>query len=388
MNWFEENKTAASIMGAGIVVSGVLFFLGNSAHSDAKMARGKETASVKKIDTLLSAKVYPLDENQKVLEKNLQDFAADTKKFQNKLLTFRPEELHKISANEFSDEVSTYFTNLKAYFEKKSVKLPDKNKCFFGMELYASSMANDLDTLYLSYNRKALEWMFTLLADSGIESLHNVYRAPNAETLAKKAEVTPEAKPAAKPTRPAKGAVKVAPPVVVTSVYDSLPIEITFTGTEASLQQFITEVTKGDQYFFSVRYLKVLNEQQDPIVISKSILQKIESPASIFPDDEVEAPKEEQPEGAPIGEAKVEGATDGVAETAPEAVEENAPDNAELPLDFGNEAKPEDKEIIKQVVGDEKITVFLQLDLIYFRDEASVVIPRLVEEAPKNLPNK
>lgn len=361
MNWIEKNKVAASIMGATIVVSGILIFLGRGANSDAEVARKRELASVNKINSLQAAKPYPSKENEQLLAKNLSIFAADTKKFQDQLLTFRPDEMNELSANEFNGEVSAYINKLTEIYKSKKIALPNKGRCFFGMELYASQMADEGATSYLSYNRQALEWLFTVLADSGINSLNNVYRAPSAEALAKTDKQAPVL-----PARPVNPKAPV--PVAITSVYDGLPIEITFTGTEASLEKFITEVAAGEEYFFSLRYLKVVNEEQDPVVISKAT----------FPP--VAAPEEDKAEAGPF-----EG-----AEVAPEATPEVAPEAApEAGAVFGELFEvEEDKQIIKQIIGDEKITVFLMFDLIHFKEDTSVTIPRLVTESPEKVITK
>lgn len=359
MNWIEKNKVAASIMGATIVVSGILIILGRGANSDAELARKRELASVNKINSLQAAKPYPNKENEQLLAKNLSIFAADTKKFQDQLLTFRPDEMNELSANEFNGEVSAYINKLTGIYKSKKIALPNKGRCFFGMELYANEMAVEGTTSYLSYNRQALEWLFTVLADSGINSLNNVYRAPSAEALAKTDKQVPVL-----PAKPVNPKAKVPPPVAITSVYDGLPIEITFTGTEASLEKFITEVAAGEEYFFSLRYLKVVNEEQDPVVISKATFPPAAPPA------------EESTDAAPF-----EG-----AEVAPEVAPEAAPEAGAV---FGELFEvEEDKEIIKQIIGDEKITVFLMFDLIHFKEDTSVTIPRLVTESPEKVITK
>jgi hypothetical protein len=344
MSWIQENKVAASIIGATVVVCGVLYYMGNSANSDADAARKKERGLVNNINKLQSATPYPSKENEQMLAENLANFAADTKKFQEKMLTFRPEEMPPISANEFNGVVSKYINKLSVYYKSKDIELPEKGKSYFGMEMYEKKMAPEQATRYLNYNRKALEWLFITLADSGIEKLNNVYRDPKAEELAKP-------KPSVGPPTGGRAAL----PAAVTSVYDGLPIEITFTGTEASLEKFLTEVVAGEEYFFAIDYLKIRNEEQVPVTISK---------ATFAPTAEA-TPTEKKADAGPFGG-----------------------------LDFGGEAGPsfgefgpeveKDKEIIKQVIGDEKITVFIRLELVHFKEASDITIPRLVEEESAN----
>jgi hypothetical protein len=334
MSWYQENKFAATLLGVTTVVSAVLVYLGASAYSVADAAKQKEQSAINRINALQAAKPYPSKENEEMLADGLALFAADTKKFQDTMLTFRPDEMRKLSANQFRGEVSRYINKLIRYYNSKGIKLPDDGKSYFGMELYEKKMASDDATRYLEYNRKALDWLFTTLADSGIDTLNNVYRAPIAETLGKAPE------PVARSRKKSVG---------LTSVYDGLPIEITFTCTEASLQKFITDITLGKEYFFAVNYLKIRNEEQDPVTISKATF-------------------------APIATPPEEG-----AEPVPD---QGAVFDLEEGFNLGGEFEQEDKEIIKQVIGDEKITVFMRLELVLFKEASSIPIPRLEKEKP------
>ncbi len=344
MSWIQENKFAATLLGVTVVASGALTFLGMGANSDADAARQRELVAVKKIDALQSAKPYPSLENERLLADSLAIFAADTKKFQDAMLTFRPKEMRELSPDQFSDEVSKYTKKLTRYYKSKNITLPNKGESYFGMELYKGSMANKDATRYLHYDRQALEWLFTTLADSGIEKLNNCYRAPIAETLGK----APKQVTAPRGRRANNRNTQ---PAALTSVYEGLPMEITFTGTEASLQEFVTKVSAANEYFFAIKYLKVRNEEQDTVTISSATFKE---PAA--------TPKEG---------------------TEPAPVEGTGFDLG-AGFDFGVDESLalQDKEIIKQVIGDEKITVFMQLELVLFKEAPKVIIPRLKIDKP------
>lgn len=356
MSWYQENKFAATLMGVTIVVSGALVFLGKGAGSDADLARQREKAAVSKINAMQAAKPYPSKENEEMLEEGLVMYAEDASKFQEALLKFRPEEMEKLSPNRFSSEVSKHHNMLKAYYRSKKVEVPDKGNVFFGMEEYATKMAPESATSYLDYQRKGLQWLFMKLADSGIDSLKNVYRAPVAESLGNPSPIKPA------PRRGSR-ANKNNVPQVITSVHEGLPIEITFTATEESLQKFLTEITASEEYFFAVKLLKIRNEEQDQVVISKATF----APPVVKPEvpEEGEAPSPAPAEGGGF--------------------------DLGAGFDIGGEefAVEEDKEIIKQVIGDEKITVFMQLELVLYKEGSSIVIPRLKKEEPsKETPRK
>ncbi|MFT5904536.1 MAG: hypothetical protein ACI9E1_000120 [Cryomorphaceae bacterium] len=348
MSWYHENKFAATLLGVTVVASGALAYLGMSANSDADVARKKEQIAVKKIDALQAAKPYPNEENEQMLADGLAIFATDTKRFQDNMLTFRPEKMRRLSANEFNGEVSRYIRKLTSYYRSKEIELPNTKvkKSYFGMELYASNMANEAHISYLEYNRQALDWLFTTLANSGIEKINNIYRDPVAENLGD------ASKPAASPKGQRSNKKKNVRPAALTSVYDGLPIEITFTGTEASLQKFMTKVAAGDEYFFAIKFLKIRNEEQEPVILSNATFAATAAPV----------------EGAVPVPAPADGAGFALG----------------TGFDFGEDAFPAavDKEIIKQVIGDERITVFMQLELVLFKEASSVIIPRLKKEKP------
>jgi hypothetical protein len=333
MSWYQENKFAGTLLGITAVVSGALIYLGIGANSDATEAKEREQSAVTKINNLQSMKPFPSKENEELLVEDLEAFASEAKDFQNKLLAFRPEQMTKIRANEFSLEVSEYVKKLNKRFRTKGVEFPKTERPFYGMEAYRGKMAQD--NIYLNYHRQALEWLFMTLAGSDIDSLDHIYRAPVAETMESKAVVATTGKRNTRNQRP-QG---------ITSVADTLPIEITFTASEASLQKFLLEVAAGEEYFFSVKMMKIRNAELDPVTISKSTF-------------------------APVVEA--------AAEEASEGVDGGLDLDTGFDFDKGGGAElSEDKEIIKQVIGDEKITVFLQLDLVLFKDAESVPIPRL-----------
>ncbi len=350
MSWYQENKFAGTLLGVTAVVSGVFIYLGMSANSAKTEAAGRQQVAVNKINMLQAAKPYPSLENEKLLGDRLSTFAVDTKKFQDDMLAFRPDKLPKLNANQFTAEVSKYVRKLTGYYRKKGVIFTTQGKQYFGMDKYADIMVKVQSPEYLNFHREALDWLFVTLADSGIEELNHVYRAPVAEALGEVAKPMTKKEKRDKKRRNAKGSGG------VTSVSDQLPIEITFTGTEASLQKFLTDVTASEQYFFAVKLMKIQNEDSEPVVISKSTFAKVE-------------------EGL-VGE--------GMA-----AADDMTDDIQGFDFNPGGAAEmEEDKDIIKQVIGDERITAFVQLDLILMKETKNVPIPRLEKEKTAQVPAK
>ena len=335
MSWFKENKFAGTVLGITAVVSGALVYLGFNARSEANLASARELAAVDKINSLQSTNTFPNDVNEEKLEGNLLDFVAEAKNFQNELVKFRPAEFKKLTPDTFNGEASNYFKKLDEIYKNKNVKFLNGGNQHYGLSRYAGLMAQENDTAYLNYNKRALEWLFETLANSGIESVDHVYREPVAEKLSSPKEPVVDLKRR-------KKAAKTAP-VDSLIISDLLPIELTVSGSESNLQQFLSEVTASKEYFFALKLIKIQNEKRRPISISQmSFAPVVESEDSDGPDF---------------------GDIDGLED-----------DNTFV----------QDQAIIKQVVGAEKITVFLKFDLHLFRDASGVIIPRVDKLAASN----
>ncbi len=321
MSWYQENKFAATVMGATAFVSGVLVYIGMGFNSEADLAKRQEQRSVNEIDRLQSASLYPSAVNKEQLAREVEAFASEAKGFQEELLKYRPKVMAKLTQNEFSGEVTAFHRYLQDYYKEKGISLSKGASVYFGMEEYAKVTASESSTKLLNYQLKALKSLFKSLADSGIESLENVHRPQAAEAIiAKKGKSKSNSKRSKKRSR-AK---------TVSSVYDGLPIEVTFTGSEASMQEFFKSLVNNDDYFFTVKQFMVRNEKQERVSISKSTLaEKAELAAMEFDD--------------PGSKQKV---------------------NTK-------------KEILKQVTGNENVTVFMLIELVLFHEASEVEIPGL-----------
>lgn len=324
MSWFEENKFAATLLGATVVVSGALFYLGMEARSEADEAKQSSKNAINRVNGLKAGQPYPDDANRKLVKEKVAAFAADTKSFQDSLLKFRPEKMLKPSPSDFDSSVKDYGKALKAYYTSKEIALSDK--IFFGFEAYSSRMADKKAIQKLEYQRKAFDWMFKALADSGISELNNVHRPlMKSETGAAQD----------KKKNNKKGGNR-----VVTSVYESMPIEIAFTGDEDAMNAFLATVANSEKYFFALRSVRVKNEKDASPDVK---------------DGEFAAP-------ALSGNTELEDMFEG-AEAAGEDAE------AAGPVKAGGE------ETIKQVIGSEKVIVHLKLDLLLFNEADEVKIP-------------
>lgn len=186
-----------------------------------------------------------------------------------------------------------------------------------GFESYSSSVAQRDATGLLGYQVKATEWLFIKLAEARPEAVLNVHRPR-----------LPEEKGTAYAYQ--KG-----------DVARDLPIEITFSGSARALREFMSSLVDSKEFYFVPRVVRIENEKTTPP--SRSDAQfKV-------------------PSTAPTA--------DGFGQTLPDP----AADPTAQPT-------PEREEILKQVLGNEQVRVFLRIDLRLFREAAGVALPEL----PKN----
>ncbi len=332
MSWIQENKFTAGVLGAAVVVSGVLFYLGYSARSEAEQIREASNTAVAKTNALKRNQPFPSAENQQLVITKVANFTQEALGFQASLLAFRPEELPNLSESAFGTKVSEHRELLSRYYREKGVALREGGKgVAFGLEDYAGGkLPRGEATRVLNYERKALEWMFKKLADAGPDSLDNVYRTQVLEEKAAAPTKGRSRKKSRKSNRSAK----------VESVYRAMPIEVTFTGTEKALKEFLKELSNAEEYFFITRSVKIRNL-------------------------EVESPD----------------LNEGEFKAAPAAINGFGGEGFEVLQETG-------KPILKQVTGTEKIKVHLKLDLALFKEANEVTFPgadKLKKKASKEV---
>jgi len=123
MSWIKENKFVASTIGAAVVVSGVLLYLGQSARSDAKAIIGDSNASISQINRLKASSPFPNKDNKKKVIAEVANYAKDAMAFQNKLVAYRPDEMVQFSDRGFGTVMSEHRNHLTNYYREKGVAL-------------------------------------------------------------------------------------------------------------------------------------------------------------------------------------------------------------------------------------------------------------------------
>jgi hypothetical protein len=230
-----------------------------------------------------------------------------------------------VGVDVFGDALRKARKDLVEKFEISGTDMPAD--AHLGLGIYTRETVNAKNTGILLYQLKAFESLFDYLADAKITKVLNIHRPVLPEEQGKKVDL--------------KG-----------KSYRAHPIEITFSGRESSLRGFLSALDDSEEFAYVVRSIRIKNERQS---------------APSAKDAKFEKPKDETAEAAsPFGAGGFEfpDEEDSAAEepaTGEEVVaEEEAPAEDAGPSDSG--------EILKQVLGDELIEVFIRIDVIQFLD--------------------
>ena len=126
-----------------------------------------------------------------------------------------------------------------------------------------------------------------------------------------------------------------------------MPLEITFTGSEKSVREFLSIINKQDSRFVVIRSLRIANAKKEP---PRAADAKFEAPAAV----------------APASSATSDIFGGGfVLPGAPPAGGEN-PANQAAPATPPPAPPADSSRILAQVLGNEEVQVFLRLDLLQF----------------------
>jgi len=223
-----------------------------------------------------------------------------------------------IEGSQFSNKVGETHKEIKAKYDEACVQLP--KEWYLGFEKYSNSVAPKPATGKLSYGLEAITYLHEELLKAKPQALINLYRKQILEEL--------EGAQAAEGARESNQ-----------KKYIEMPLELTFAAKEKSVKQFINALTSNDKFFFTINTIKIKEVNGRRYACDR--LEVVESA------EELEESKEEE-------SASIENALS------------------------GDEIVYSPKKKFDQVLGDESLLVFLDMNIVY--------IPK--EEAPKGKAKK
>ena len=322
MSWIQENKFAAGLAAVTMVGVGGLWYWGNGNKEKTADAHDQFQDAANQIVRFEAGRLYPSEQNRDMKNKAVSDYVEQAGRLRERMTEFRPKTLEPVAPNVFSEQLQAASGRARSAFETSQTTLPPS--FMLGFEPYSNSVAQGEATPLLTYPVGALEWLFTTLAEARPVSLINVYRKPLPEEKGREFSY-------------AKG-----------QVARDLPVEVTFSGTSKSLREFMSALVDSKDYYFIPRVVRIENEKQL-------------------------GPTRSDAQFKTASTAPAEGGFDIANFTAGADVVPPA-DGAAAPV---LPSAPASEEILKQVLGNEKITVFLRLDLRLFREASSVPLPEL-----------
>jgi hypothetical protein len=339
---FQDNKFPIVLGAVTAVVTGGLLFWSMKSGSNYEAAKADFDDADGRIASLMSGAIDPTDDNLAGKKQAVQNYTEEVAKLQAAFDPLRRPTLENIAPSAYTDELLAARKRVLDAFEQAgTTELPAS--FFLGHDRYKDSPPLQKDTGVLKFELEAFEDLFTKLAKARPVALRNVFWPG-----------MPEAD---------KDATVVAH-----------PIEITFTGSETSLRDFLASLDDGGKFYYALRVIRIHNEKQDAPNANEAKFESVEpeKPATgggsadpfsnfVFPEDT--APAEPAAPGDPI--APAEPAAPGDGTTAPDAgtpAIEEPPAPAPEPEPAG-----QGRQVLVQVLGDETVTAFLRIDVLQFR---------------------
>jgi len=317
MSWIQNNKFLAALGGGTLVAMVLLFLLGSKGSKQYLQAQEDYAAAAQEAQAVEGLPLYPTRENLDGKTKAIDEYSQALESLQAAFKDYRPPALQKLSPEAFTTQLKSSNNEVRDAFKMAKTKYPGAFFC--GFENYKTQLAAGDATGLLDYQLTGIQQLMRALAAAGATELKNVHRPPLAEELGQ--AYTPQP----------------------TDVARSLPLEITFKGSEESVRAFLSAIVKPNGYYFVIRSLRIANEKNAPPRTADAKFDK-PAPANPTPDADV------------FGEIFAPGAEPKPTDEKP--AEANAPKPVPPVTDSSR--------ILSQVLGDEELHVFLRLDLMQF----------------------
>ncbi|GAA5481508.1 Amuc_1100 family pilus-like protein [Haloferula sargassicola] len=307
-----------------VVLTGALVWWGLQSGSRYKAAKEQYDKAVRSIDTVngwKAPKAPPTEENRRGKEKAVADFETSVEELQKSYDKFRAPTLEDTPPTAFSPTLLEATKRVSSKFEQVGTELPPG--FYLGFARYVDQAPKQNITGLLGYELGASEELFMKLAESAPARLLNVYRRIMPEEVNKASDLKGQA-------------------------FRVHSFEVTFSGREGSLREFLSTLDDSEKYYYVVRTMRVKNERETAPSANDAKFEQAAAAAAPAAD------------ANPFGGGgfvfpEENSGGDAAAEEEAPAEEAAVP---EEPVDSG--------EILKQVLGSENIRVFLRIDVLQF----------------------
>jgi hypothetical protein len=333
MDWINENKSSATLMGVLAVAAAGLAFLVFNAYSGYSTAMESYGVINNTLARMKSADLYPSPENEKRKADAVAAYEEKVTTLSRVLLNLQPK-AEPISETDFQAKLKARIAEIKT-LAGKATTLP--GDFALGFNEYTASLPSSAEVAReLSDYLDAVEGIMRLAIESGVQSVDSLERSEL--NIEKGVSSQPPAAPAARNAVPgAKPAKEVA------KMVERRTVTLTMTTDQAPLQMVLNQLASPSKmpHFTAVRLLRIENEVNEGPAKAMVAQTLNRQTAPLISEDGGDS------------EAVVITA-DGQATAAPKEEEITA-------------AKPGRKDAIG-VLGQEKIKVYMEIDVIKFMD--------------------
>jgi hypothetical protein len=314
MSWIKDNKFMVGLGGGTLLGAALLIFFGMQGSKRYDEASERFTVAAEEASSFEKLALYPKQANRDGKTKAIADYRQSVDSLQSSFEPYRPKEIKNVTPQEFTNHLLAANTEIRKAFEDAGTAVPEQ--FFAGFEGYKTALAPGKITGILDYQLASIRNLMLALAKAKPTTLKNLYR----------------------PALPEEENQNFAP--AATAATRSFPLEITFTGPEESVRDFLTSIVGFKDQFVVVRVMRVTNEKKDP---PRAADAKFDKPVAEKPAGE----------SSPFG--------GGFVLPGDEPAKE-APAEAAAPA-----AKAADSSrILSQVLGNEQVNVFIRLDVLQF----------------------
>jgi hypothetical protein len=312
MSWIKDNKFVACLGGGTLLGAALLGYVGitKSAHYGEEL--DKFTLASEEVAGYDQLPLYPKTAHEDGKNKALAEYRRTIETLQTAFSRYGAKPSPDITPQEFTSKLLAANAEIRKAFEDVGGVVPEP--FFVGFESYKTTLAPAKTTGILSYQLDVIQKILIALAKSKPAALKNLYR----------------------PVLPEEENQKYTPSP--TEVCRSFPLEITFSASEPSARAFLNSLSSVENQMIVVRSLRVTNEKKD-------------APRSS--DAKFDKPVINDPAGADVSSGGFVVPGEEAAAVEPKTTEPVVPvvDNSR---------------ILSQVLGNEKIQVFLRLDILEF----------------------
>ncbi len=196
-----------------------------------------KSANLRKIKSMAG---YPSQETVDKMSSSLVDYEATLDGLSKEFAKVTIPEFKNVTPAEFAAKVSQATKNLKELYEQKEVALPAD--WYLGFEKYTSVPAPKEATGILLYNLEALVWLHEQLLEYNPDAILNLYRKPVGLEVEGGESVSSNKSSNKKKDK--RNVIK-------------LPIELTFAADEEDVRSFINAISKSEKYVFTIDTVKL-----------------------------------------------------------------------------------------------------------------------------------